>query len=76
MADSQRKSSVLHKCLSSEVKRAEQGSDHSARRFCGGSVVGLGFGLFAFVLLAGSGGVVFETVTPAVNGNGLERKTA
>ncbi len=62
--------------LKQRSKTSRTGSDHSARRFYGGSVVGLGFGLFAFVLLAGSGGVVFETVTPAVNGNGLESKTA
>jgi hypothetical protein len=34
-------------------------------------VVGLGFGLPIFVLLSGNGGVVFESVTPSGNGNGL-----
>jgi len=47
--------------VSSEVKRAEPESEHSARRFCGQRFVGLGFGLLVFILFSGNGGVVFES---------------
>ena len=46
-------------------------ASHSARRFCGRRFVGFGFGLLVFILFSGNGGVVFEPVAPASDGNGL-----
>jgi len=70
-ADSQRKSSVFHNRKQRDKTSRTGIASHSARRFCGQRFVGLGFGLFVFILFSDNGGVVFEPITSASNGDGL-----